>query len=77
MDTLTIAKTEVWTALDGLSPEAVREVRDFVAFLRAKTTTPRQLIRLGGLWQSLPPLSDADLREARQELWGQLGEETL
>lgn len=77
MDTLTIAKTEIWTALEGLSPEAVREVRDFVAFLHAKAETPRRLIRLGGLWQNLPPLSDTALAEARQEMWGRLGEGEL
>ncbi len=53
-----------------LPPEQQQEVLDFAEFLkhRGKNTSRRQI---KGLWSDLDfDLTEADLAEARQEMWG-------
>jgi len=71
-------KEAVVNALDELSPENVSELISFIEFLRFKSQKqPPRLIKLGGLWQGLPPVSEDDIAEARREMWGRFGEREL
>jgi len=71
-------KEDVVNALDDLPPESVSELIAFIEFLRFKSQKqPPRLIKLGGLWQDLPPVSENDIAEARREMWGQFGEREL
>ncbi|MCP4183652.1 MAG: DUF2281 domain-containing protein [Hyphomicrobiales bacterium] len=71
-------KEDVVNALDELSPGNVSELIAFIEFLRFKSQKqPPRLIKLGGLWQDLPPVSEDDIVEARREMWGQFGERDL
>ena len=71
-------KEDVINALDDLSSEYAAELIAFIEFLRFKSQKrPLHLIKLGGLWQDLPPVSDNDIAEARREMWAKLGEREL
>jgi hypothetical protein len=71
-------KEDVVNALDELSSENVSELIAFIEFLRFKSQKrPPRLIKLGGLWQDLPPVSEDDIVEVRREMWGRFGEREL
>ncbi len=75
MTLATGTKEDVVNALDELSPENVSELIAFIEFLRFKSQKqPPRLIKLGGLWQDLPLVTEEDIVEARREMWGHFGE---
>lgn len=63
--------------LRQLPPIQQNEVLDFVQFLRHKTkASPKKDVR--GLWSDLNiQITEEDIAEARQEMWGNLGEEII
>lgn len=73
-----VTKEKIVTALDELPPEQLAELNNYIAYLRFKATKQkRRLIQLGGLWKNLPPLTEEDIAEARQEMWGTFGERDI
>ena len=72
---------EMWNELNGLPPEARRQVFDFIAFLRARYDVPsaREIanqVELGeevfvGLWRDRRDLGDSTawVRSARMREW--------
>lgn len=68
-------KQQIITLLDGLSPERLEEIADFVAFLAAKhhPSSPRYApVALGGLWPDAD-ISDEEITAVRQAMWHNLG----
>jgi len=69
---------DVLQTLEGLSPEGLAAVRQFAEFLRFQSQPPpRRIVRLGGLWKDLPPITEADIAEARREMWGRFADRGL
>jgi hypothetical protein len=62
------------TIMEGvrtLPPERQQEVLDFVEFLKHRAPRTRPLKSAEGLWADLGiDLSEADIAEARREMWG-------
>ncbi|MBD1820938.1 DUF2281 domain-containing protein [Cyanobacteria bacterium FACHB-DQ100] len=55
----------------SLPPEQQQEVLDFAEFLRQKTTSKQPRRSLKGLWADFDvQISEEDITEARQEMWG-------
>ena len=62
--------------LRELSPEKQQEVLDFVQFLRQKSLSKQPRRSLYGLWSDLEiKLTDTDITESRQEMWGDFPKE--
>lgn len=74
---MTNLESQVLQELRQLSPEKQDEVLDFVQFLRHKSKgLPKKSVQ--GLWADLNiKLTEEDITEARQEMWGNLGEEVI
>lgn len=73
-------KAEITSTLDSLPPESLALLSEFAAFLREKAAqsgSSKHIIRLGGLWASAPEITEADIDEARKEMWGDFGERSL
>lgn len=78
MGPMTVTKEDIIDELEQLPPESLSELRAFIEFLRFKSEQgPMKPIQLGGLWKDLPPVTEADIAEARHEMWGQFGEREL
>jgi ABC-type Fe3+-citrate transport system substrate-binding protein len=78
MESPAVTKEKVVKALDELPPEQLLEVNRFIEFLHFKSEEePKQVIRLGGLWKDLTPVTEEDIAEARREMWGRFGERKL
>lgn len=70
-----LTKDQIIAALDELPPETLSAVGEFIEFLRFKSgQPPKRLIRLGGLWRNLPPITEQDIADARREMWSNFGE---
>ena len=70
-----VTKDQIIAAIDDLPPERLPELGEFIEFLRFKSGQPsKRLIRLGGLWKDLSPITDQDIAEARREMWGRFAE---
>ncbi|MBW1669410.1 MAG: DUF2281 domain-containing protein [Deltaproteobacteria bacterium] len=64
--------------LRRLSPEKQREVLDFVDFLHKKSEKKAPLSSPKGLWANLGiDISEADIAEARREMWGNFPDEDI
>lgn len=64
--------------LRQLPSEKQQEVLDFTEFLRHKTTAHRSHRNLKGLWADLNiDITEADITEARREMWGDFPRELL
>mgnify|MGYP000178712909 CR=1 FL=1 len=74
---MTNLETQVLQELRQLPPDKQDQVLDFVQFLRHQSQAlPRKEIK--GLWADLNiEFNEEDLTIARQEMWGNLGEEIL
>jgi hypothetical protein len=74
---MTNIESLVLQELRQLPPIQQNEVLDFVQFLRQKSKpSPKKDVR--GLWADLNiQLTEEDITEARQEMWGSLGEEII
>ena len=78
MSTQIITRQQIIGAIQELPGETLPEVAEFVEFLRfrtqkAKGTPPYEPVALGGLWEGIV-LTEADIAEARREMWNSLGE---
>ena len=78
MTLLLDAKKEIMKEIETLPPETLPELQAFMEFLRFKAERgEKRLIKLGGLWEGLPPVDEDDIAQVRQEMWGDLGEREL
>jgi hypothetical protein len=68
-----IEKDELLRALDELPPEAIAEVRAFIAFQKYKTQASTQVgaVAVGG-WLKGFRFGSGDIDQARTEMWGRL-----
>ena len=77
-----VTRERIVALLDSLPDEALAEVISFLEFQRYKlarqpTEAPRYLpTPLGGLWKGVE-ITDADIAEARREMWGRLADDEL
>lgn len=55
--------------LRGLPIDKQQEVLDFVQFLRQRSAESRPQVTLRGLWNGVH-ITEDDIDEARQEMWG-------
>jgi hypothetical protein len=63
-----LTKEDVLHVLEELPSEGLVEVWEFLEFLRFKyRRQAHKPVRLGGLWKGLPPITEADIAEARGE----------
>jgi len=64
--------------LRALPPERQQEVLDFVEFLQQKTIVKRQLKSVKGMWADLKvDITEEDIAQARQEMWGNFPREIV
>lgn len=71
-------KKEIMKEIEALSPESLLELQSFMEFLRFKAERgEKRLIKLGGLWEGLPPVDESDIAQVRREMWGDFGEREL
>lgn len=69
-DTANLEQTLLET-VRSLPPEKQQEVLDFAEFLRQKITPKQPRRSLKGLWADFDiQISEEDIAEARQEMWG-------
>ncbi|MBD2384754.1 DUF2281 domain-containing protein [Cylindrospermum sp. FACHB-282] len=67
---MTIEQT-VLENLRELPPDKQQEVLDFIQFLKQKSLPKKPRRSLYGLWSDLDiEISEKDITEARQEMWG-------
>lgn len=70
-------KKRIILSLDNLPPESLREVINFLDYVRFKvqkktqTATPYQPVALGGLWKD-ENIDANDIDEVRREMWQSL-----
>jgi hypothetical protein len=75
MATEIVSKDDLIRSLDGLSAESLAEVHRFIEFVRFEAQrNPRKLVKLGGIWKNWPSITDEDIAQARQAMWGKFGE---
>lgn len=77
MSTLTATKSEIKQVVDSLPSESLAELKAFLAFLQFKSSQPRNISRLGGLWRDLPSVSEETISDLRQEMWSSFGERDI
>ncbi len=71
-------ETEVIEKLRSLSSDKQQQVLDFVEFLQQKSIPKRPRPSLKGLWADLNiDISEADIDEARREMWGNFPRENI
>ncbi len=64
--------------LRALPPERQQEVLDFAEFLQQKTIVKRQLKSVKGLCADLKvDITEEDIAQARQEMWGNFPREIV
>jgi hypothetical protein len=68
-----VTKEQIIHALDELSPESLREVQQFLEFLRFKRQERARepAIALGGLLDGYR-FTEEDIAQARCEMWGRM-----
>ena len=75
-------KRRIILSLDNLPPEGLREVVNFLEYVRFKfpkkspTATPYRPIAFGGLWKN-ENIDDKDIDEVRREMWQSLEDREL
>lgn len=79
MATLEEKKQKIHQLIDTLPPERLETVEALLEQLRNETRVEVKegqfFIRLGGLWKDLDvEISEEDIAEARQEMWGRIKE---
>ena len=73
MTAKSVTTQDILRVLESLPSDRLSEVWEFVEFLRFKAegqSPSRRIIQLGGAWKGYPPILDADIAEARREMWG-------
>jgi len=79
---INMLKQEIDASLSNLSVEALKEILDYLEFVRFKfkksnsSSTPYKPIALGGLWKD-QVIEDKDIDEVRQEMWKDFGNREL
>ena len=64
--------------LRALPPDRQQEVIDFIDFLAQKVDRKRSYPSLRGLWADLGfDVTEEDIRQARQEMWGNFPREDI
>lgn len=71
-------KQRLFTILDLLPDHLLNETLTFVEYLQYKQnhlaeSTPFKPVALGGLWKDVS-ITDEDITQMRQEMWGTFGE---
>jgi hypothetical protein len=62
---------QIAAKVKSLPPEKQQEVLDFVEFLRERSGPSKPLLSPEGLWKDLKiEITEADIDEARREMWG-------
>jgi hypothetical protein len=75
MATEIVSKDDLIRSLDGLSAESLAEASRFIEFVRFEAQRhPCKLVKLGGLWKNWPAITDEEIAQARQAMWGKVGE---
>ena len=75
-------KQKIMLSLDRLPPEGLREVLNFLEYMRfkfqnvSKTSTQYKPIALGGLWKG-ETIDEKGIREIRGEMWQSLEKRAL
>ena len=64
--------------LRGLPPNQQQEVLDFAEFLQQKNMAKRPLKSVKGMWADLKvDITEEDIAQARQEMWGNFPREIV
>jgi len=75
-------KRKIILSLDNLPPEGLREVVNFLEYIRFKfpqktpSKTPYRPIAFGGLWKD-ENIDDKDIDEVRRDMWKSLEDHEL
>ncbi len=74
-----ILKASITSSLEDLPPASLEALAEFTSFLRAKNRRKpeRRTVALRGLWKGQPEITEEDIAEARQEMWGNFGAHKL
>ena len=77
MKTFAMTKEQIIRALDELTPESLREVQQYLDFLRFKNQRGKcePTAALGGLLDGYQ-FTEQDIAQARREMWGKIREST-
>jgi len=69
----TVTKEQIIYILDKLPPESLREVQQFIDFLRFKSQkrTDEPAVAIGGLLKGYR-FNEEDIAQARREMWGRV-----
>jgi len=72
-------KATITSTLDHLPPASLETLAQFASFLESqcRPQAQRRLAHVGGIWRQLPPASEADIAEARAEMWGKVGDRQI
>jgi hypothetical protein len=73
-------KSGIISSLDNLPLASLQVLAEFATFLQTKSeqfSNQKRVIKLGGLWAGTPKITEADIAEARREMWGSFGEREL
>lgn len=75
-------KQTILTSIENIPPEGLKEVAAFLEYLhyrfqKQQTEAPKyEPIALGGLWKGTK-ISEVDIEEIREEMWGSLEKKEL
>jgi hypothetical protein len=67
----TLVRQRVYQTLDGLPPQGLEELSQFLDFLRYKYKTEQQtnIVALGGMWQdTVFDVTDEEIRALRRQV---------
>jgi hypothetical protein len=79
MSNTAVLKANIMSSLDVLPATSLEALAEFTSFLRAKSRQedkPR-VVKLRGLWNQTPPITEGDIAEARREVWGSFGDRDI
>lgn len=79
MSNTAVLKATIMSSLDVLPATSLETLAEFTSFLRAKSRKedrPR-VVKLRGLWNQTPPITEEDIAEARREMWGGFGDREI
>jgi len=75
-------KQTIFTSIENIPPEGLKELAAFLEYLhyrfqKQQAESPHyKPIALGGLWKGTK-ISDVDIEDIRQEMWGSLEKKNL
>ena len=79
MSNTAVLKATITSSLDALPATSLETLAEFTSFLRAKSRKAGkpQVVKLRGLWNQTPPITEEDITEARCEMWGNFGDREI